>query len=167
MVSAELLRRYPFFGGLEHDDLVAVARIGREQRVEEGQWLFHEDEEVDHLYLTLEGAVAIVIEVTRGGVEHSVSDQLMRVTDTDAVIVSTVGSGDAFGWSAIVPPHLATSGARAMAPSRLVAFPAAELRPMMDADCAFGYRMVVKVAQLMSQRLRDLRVESLAAYQGS
>lgn len=165
MVSAEILRRYPFFAGIDHERLAALARIGHDVRVEPGHWFFHENDDVDAFYLALEGAVAIIMEVPlRGGPGHKVAEQFMRDYETEEIVVSTVGSGDVFAWSGLIPPHAATAGAKAVTPCRVVAFPRAELADLIEADWSFGYSLVVKAAQVISQRLRDLRIESLAAY---
>ena len=55
MVSPELLRRYPFFAGLSHDYLSKLAKMSEELAVEEGHYFFHEEDELDTFYLTLEG----------------------------------------------------------------------------------------------------------------
>jgi len=164
MVSPEILRRYPFFGGLTQDQLTALAKIGQDEKVEEGHVFFHEDGDLAHFYLTLEGAVAIVMELPSSG-KHTISEQFMRDYKTDSIVVSTVGTGDTFGWSALIPPHTATAGAKALTPCRVVAFPTVDLTELFEADCAFGFQMTKKAAQVIRQRLRDLRIESLAQSQ--
>jgi hypothetical protein len=36
MVSPELIRRYPFFAGLDYDQLVKLAKVAQEYKVEAG-----------------------------------------------------------------------------------------------------------------------------------
>jgi len=164
MVSPELLRRYPFFGGLSHDHIVSLARISEELKVDEGHYFFHEEDELSHFFIALEGAIAIVFELPEKDVKHKISEQFLRDLKTRDVIVSTVGSGDVFGWSGIVPPFKATAGAKAITPCKVIAIKSAELREIFEEDLRFGFVMTQKAAQVIRDRLRDIRIESLATF---
>lgn len=162
MISPELLRRYPFFAGLSHEQIVSLAQVAQEMTVESGHYFFHEGDELDSLYLVVEGAVATVIEVPDQEVEQQVSGQLMGALKTSEVVTSVIGPGEVFGWSSMVPPHGATTGGKATTPCRVVVFDSQELRQIFEDDCRFGYLMMQKMAQLVRARLRDMRIESLA-----
>jgi CRP-like cAMP-binding protein len=161
MVSPELIRRYPFFSGLDYDHVVKLANVADEQTVEAGQYIFHEGDELENFYLILEGAVAIILEVPDRDVEQQLSGQLTGKLKTKDVITSTVGTGDVFGWSGLIPPHKSTAGAKAITPCRVVAFNCEELWQIFEEDCRFGYIMTQKGAQVIRERLRDMRIESL------
>ena len=162
MVSPELLRRYPFFAGLEYEHIVKLARVADEERVENGHCFFRECDELESVYLVMEGAVAIVFEVPDQDVEQQVSGQLTGELKTKDVTVSTVGTGDVFGWSGLIPPNTATASAKAITPCRVLSFDSKELLQTFEEDCRFGYIMARKAAQVIRERLRDLRIESLA-----
>lgn len=162
MVSPELLRRYPFFAGLSHEYLTKLANMSDEISVEADHYFFHEDEDLDKFYLTLEGAVAIVIELPEKDVQHKVSEQFLRELKTKDVIVSTVGSGDVFGWSGLIPPFRSTAGAKAVTDCRVVAVQIQDIRDLLNEDCEFGLVMTLKAAQIIRERLRDLRTETLS-----
>ncbi len=162
MVSPELLRRYPFFAGLSHEYLTKLANMSDEISVEADHYFFHEDEDLDKFYLTLEGAVAIVIELPEKDVQHKVSEQFLRELKTKDVIVSTVGSGDVFGWSGLIPPFRSTAGAKAVTDCRVVAVQIQDLRDLFEKDCEFGLVMTLTAAQIIRVRLRDLRTETLS-----
>jgi CRP-like cAMP-binding protein len=162
MISPELIRRYPFFSGLKHEQIVALANVASEFKAETDHYFFHEGEMLDNLYLLVEGAAAIVIEVPSQNIEHTVSEQLTGNMLTSDVVTSVVGPGDVFGWSALISPHKATSSVKATTPCRVVAFNCHELRKTFKDDCEFGYLMVEKTARIIRDRLRDMRVESLA-----
>lgn len=162
MVSPELLRRYPFFAGFSHDELEMLANLGEPMKVVAGEYLFHEGDTLDTFYLTVQGAVAAVMELTDRQTPHALSDQLVGRMRTRDVVVSTVGPGEVLAWSALVPPYLATSNAKTLTDCELVMFDAVELRHIFKADCKFGYRMLEKVAGVARERLRDMRLESLA-----
>ncbi len=162
MVSPELLRRYPFFAGLTHDNIAVLANLAEEHTVEAGHYFFHADEEVRCLHLTLEGKVGIVVELPDHEVEQPVSGQLTGAVKTRDVVVSTVGPGEVFGWSALVPPFTASASAKALTPCRVVCFDSRELVKSFAEDCRFGYLMMQKAAQIIRDRLHDMHIQSLA-----
>ena len=162
MISVELMRRYPFFAGLNADYMATLAKSAVEFSVDEGHYFFHEGDILDHFYLVLEGTVAIVIEVPDRDEVQTLSRQLTGNLKNHDVTVSTVRPGNIFGWSALIPPHKSTAGAKAQTPCRVVSFDCEELRPMCDEDHEFGHLMTQKVAQVIRDRLRDMRIESLS-----
>jgi CRP-like cAMP-binding protein len=151
MVSPELLRRYPFFAGLGLDHIVTLAQVADEMTVEAEYYFLREGDRVDHFYLILEGEVAVTITLPGQNRE---------------VITSTLGPEEVFGWSALVPPHDATSNVKTLTRCRLVSFDCDELWPSFEADCRFGYLMIQKIAQIIRERLRDMRIETLADVAG-
>jgi CRP-like cAMP-binding protein len=163
MISPELIRRYPFFAGLSGEQVRVIAELAEEEIVDTDHYFFHEGDTLDGFYLALEGAIALVIELPDRAVSHRISDQFSRKLSTTDVVISTVGPGDVFGWSGLVPPHSAIAGAKALAPARVVKVKSVELLKIFEEDCSFGYKMTVKAAQGIRDRLHDLRIESLAA----
>lgn len=162
MISPELIRRYPFFAGLNHDYVATLAKLADEVSVEAGHCFFDEGNELKKIYLVVEGAVAIVIEVPDRSVEHSLSEQLTGKLTTKSVTVSTVGTGGVFAWSALIPPHKATAGAKAITSCRVIALDCEGLRPLFEEDCNLAYLMTLKAAQIVRERLRDMHIETLA-----
>ncbi len=162
MISTELLRRYPFFAGLNADYMANLAKSAVEFSVDEGHCIFHEGDILDHFYLVLEGTVAIVIEVPDRDEVQTLARQLTGNVKNRDVTVSTVRPGNIFGWSALIPPYKSTAGAKAQTPCRVVSFDCEELLPLCDEDHEFGHLMTQKVAQVIRDRLRDMRIESLA-----
>jgi CRP-like cAMP-binding protein len=162
MISAEIIRRYPFFAGLTYEQIVLLAKLADEIRVENNHVFFKENDVLKSFYLVLEGAVGIVIEIPDHDVKQTVSDQLTGELKTKDIVLSTVSSGNIFGFPALIPPHDANACAKALAPCQVVEFNCTELLKEFDKDCGFGYLMTQRVAQLAVERLRDLRVETLA-----
>jgi CRP/FNR family cyclic AMP-dependent transcriptional regulator len=163
MISTEMLRRYPFFAGLGREHLNTLARVSDEITVEADDYFFREEDEMAHFYIVLEGAVAIVFELPERDVKHKIADQFARELKTKDVVVSTVGTGDIFGWSGLVPPYKATAGAKALTRSRAIAVGSKELVAIFEEDYKFGYLMTQRAAQVIRDRLRDLRIETLAS----
>jgi CRP-like cAMP-binding protein len=162
MISPEVLRRYPFFAGLSHDQLTTLAMIADEMGFESGHSFFKEEDKLDAFYLVTEGTVAIVIEVTAGDVAQPLSQQLTGQVQTSDVVISYVGPGEPFGWTAITPEQISTAGARAMTTGKTIAFDRRELLQVFEEDPGFGYLMLQQILQVARQRIHDLRVESLA-----
>jgi CRP-like cAMP-binding protein len=161
MVSPELIRRYPFFAGLDYEHIVALAKVADKENMEAEQWFFHEGDDLTSVYLVLEGAVGIIFEVPDQNVKQEIADQLAGKPKTKDVTVSTVGSGDVFGWSGLIPPYTATASAKAITPCKVLSFDAKELLRTFEEDCRFGYIMAQKAAQVTRERLRDMRIESM------
>ncbi|GAB4453494.1 MAG: hypothetical protein Kow0031_35720 [Anaerolineae bacterium] len=162
MISPELLRRYPFFSGMSHDQIVALAKVAGEEAVEAGHYFFHEGEQLTCLYLILEGAVAVVLEIPADGAHQTVANQYNRQLQTTDVVISAIGPGEVFGVSALIPPPVATASAKATTPCRVVAFNGAELLQLFEKDCQFGYQLTQRIAHVFRSRLHDMRIESLA-----
>ncbi len=162
MISPELIRRYPFFAGLDNDRIVALAKLANEAAIPASAYFFHEGDPVDAFYLLVEGAVAIVLEVPDRDSSQPVADQLAGEIKMKDVTVSTVGSGNIFGWPALIPPHEANASARALTDCRVYTFDCKALRQLFEQDFQFAYLLTLRAAQVMRERLRDLQIESLA-----
>ncbi len=151
MISPEVIRRYPFFAGLSMDQINTLARAADEQKVEAGHFFLREGSEVPYLYHILEGTANVLIELPAKDRE---------------IIVSTIGPGEVFAWSALVPPHKATASVKANAPCRVVAIDCRKLLETFKEDYQFGYVMMTKAAQLTRDRIASMNIEFLAYLAG-
>lgn len=162
MVSRHSLNGYPFFAGLDADYRRILAEAANRVSVNPGYCFFREGEEIDSFYLIVDGEIAIYIEVPDRNVEQTLTMQLTRELVTEEITVSTVGRGEIFGWSALIPPHKSTAGAKVTKPSHVIEFNCEDLRPIFKGNSHFAYMMTLKAAQVIRQRLRDRRIEMLA-----
>ncbi len=162
MISPELLRRYPVFAGLTHENIVTLANAAEELTAGKEHQFFREGDQLHEMYLVVEGIVGIVMELPAKNVTHSVANQLTNEFKTEDAVLSAVGPGEIFGWSGLVAPHETMAGAKALTPCRVVAFDCTVLTEAFKSDCEFGMIMMQKTAQVIRGRLRDLRMESLA-----
>ena len=162
MISPELIRRYPFFAGLSNSYIATLAKLADEVSVDTGHCFFREGDELKKLYLVVEGAVGLVIQVPDRDKEQPLSGQLTGKLTTKDITVSTVGTGGVFGWSALIASHEATAGAKALTPCRAIALDCYDLRPIFEEDRNLAYLMTLKAAQIVRGRLRDIRIETLA-----
>jgi CRP/FNR family transcriptional regulator, cyclic AMP receptor protein len=147
VVSPELIRRFPFFSGLTNDQILKFAKASEEVGVDRDHYFHREGEELDHLFVLLEGEVLVVTTLPQRDRE---------------IVLNTLGAGDVFGWSALVPPNMATASAKSVTPCKLIAIDSKEIYRQFDEDPQFGYVMMQKVAQLIRDRLNAIRIETLA-----
>ncbi len=162
MISPELIRRYPFFSGLNFDQITALATVADEATVEAGHYFFREGDKLGKLFLIMDGEVVIAIKVPDRNHVQEVAEQIMGNFITEDVTVSSVGPGQLFSWSALIPPHVSTASAKAVTRTRVLAFDSEDLFKIFQEDCNFGYVMLQKVAGVIRQRLRDMQIQSLA-----
>ncbi|MCJ7658179.1 MAG: cyclic nucleotide-binding domain-containing protein [Anaerolineales bacterium] len=162
MISIELLRRYPFFAGFTREQIDDLARVAEEESFMAGHRFINAGERLTDFYLVLEGTIGIIIEVPDMEFEQSLTRQITNNLITRDVTVSTVGKGEVFGWSALIPPNRSSANVKALTSCRVMRFDYQELQPIIDEDCCFGHLLTLKAAQIIRGRLQDKRVESLA-----
>lgn len=162
MISPEVLRRFPICGNLDLQQIEVLAGHADELQVEADHYFFHEDDDLEACFLLLEGQVAILLETTDKERSKSVAGQLTGEVATTSTVVSKLVPGEIFGWSGMIPPHIATASAKTVSPSRVARFDSAKLRQAIEADPKFGMVMMQKMAEVIRDRLKNLRVETLA-----
>jgi CRP-like cAMP-binding protein len=143
MISAEILRRYPYFAGIKDETFEAVASISDEKAVQAGETLFKEGEPASYLYIVTQGEVDIRYEL------HG----------NEEVTVDTVVAGDLRVWSAVVEPQKCTANAVARTDVGLVTIEAGALRAFCEKDPALGYRLMTRISKALSNRLDGARVQ--------
>jgi len=162
MISIELIRRYPFFSGLTDDQLYKLADIGTLETVDEGFTFFREGEELDRFYFVTKGKVDIVVGVTDHDKTQEIVDHILGNLNNKDLAVDAVSVEGMFGWSALVPPYTSTAGAIAASGCQVISFDCKSLRPILENEPQFAYMMTLKAAQVIRERLREMRVESFA-----
>ena len=142
----EALQAIPWFQAMAADHFNKIVSIARFFDFEPGQVIFHEGDKEDYLYVVLEGRVAIEISLPGRG----------------RIRILTAESMDVVGWSSATPVvRQRTAGARAVLPSRLVAFDAIKLRALCDEDHDFGYYVMRRLANVAASRLMITRLQLL------
>jgi CRP-like cAMP-binding protein len=146
-----MISQYPFFADLTQEQINILASVAKGLTAKTGEYIFHQDEELCCFYIVIEGAIGVVYEAP-------ITDSQTQKED---IIFSAIGPGGAFAWSALVPPHKATASTKALSSCWLISFDCKTLLEEFEKDCEFGYRMLMKVAQISRDRLRDTRIETL------
>jgi CRP/FNR family cyclic AMP-dependent transcriptional regulator len=88
----------------------------------------------------------------------------LLVPERGAVTILTVEPGDVLGWSALVPPHRATSTAVAVEPTRLLEFEVDALRSALHDDPALAATVYPRVLEAVARRLGATRHQLLDLY---
>jgi CRP-like cAMP-binding protein len=153
MISPELLRRYPFFGLLEDDQLKKIAMISEEESYDKGYTLFHEGKPADALYMLIGGSVDLIYLV-----EEEYHPELKK-----EFFVGEINPGEPFGISAIIEPYILTSTARTSEPARLIHIDGVALRRLIDEDQKLSCVLMRQAARVAIERLNFTRVLLAAA----
>jgi CRP-like cAMP-binding protein len=90
----------------------------------------------------------------------------LRVPERGPVTILTLERGDIVGWSAIVPPHRATTSATALEPTELASLPAAELRAMLAADAEVAAAFLPPIIEAIAARVAATRDQLLDLFRG-
>jgi CRP-like cAMP-binding protein len=140
------LQAIPWFSLMTEDHFIKIVKIATIFSFAPGQVIFHEGDKEDYLYVVLEGRVAIE----------------MTVPGRGRVRILTVDPMEVVGWSSVTPVvRQRTAGARAVLPSRLVAFDARELYILCEEDHDFGYYVMRRLANVVAARLMTTRLQLL------
>lgn len=137
------LRRIPWFAELPQAKLDRLASIATLHELEEGDYLFHEGDREDYLYVLLEGQVVLEVEVpTRGQIQIYAAEVL-----------------DIIGWSSMTPiVRQRTTSARATKPCLLLGFNSKLLLQLCDDDYELGYIIMRRLANVVASRLLTTRL---------
>jgi CRP/FNR family transcriptional regulator, cyclic AMP receptor protein len=150
MVSPELIRRYPFFGGLTESQLAGIAMIADEVGFTKGQMIGGQSTPASKFYLLTEGSVDLLYSSGEQG----------RITNAP---IGEVAPGEAFALSALLEPYCLTTSLRAAEDVCAVAVDAAGLRAMCEVDARLGYILMRNLSRTAMERLDGVRVQLAAA----
>jgi len=155
MISPEILRRYPFFGHLDEEELSQIAMITEESCFEKGDTIFKEGQKAEALYLLEEGSVDLYYHTQEEHDPRSIRKFL----------VGEINPGEVFAISVFIEPHILTATAVASQTGQLLKIKGPELRAMFDQDNNLAYHLMVQLMKVFSDRLYFTRVQ-LAAERG-
>jgi CRP-like cAMP-binding protein len=138
------LKKIPWFGELEEEDVRKIALISHIREAKKGEVFFHEGDRQDFIYVVTEGRVALDIHVPPHG----------RLSFYTAEV------WDLFGWSSVTPVvRQRTAGARAVMDCRVIATDAEKLHQLCEADHDLGYAVMQRMANVVASRLMVTRLQ--------
>jgi CRP/FNR family cyclic AMP-dependent transcriptional regulator len=144
-----LFQQNPWFQSLEPHHLNKLIEIAALLQWSEGEILFTEGDDVDHLYLLVEGRIAIEI----------------YIPDKGRRTILTVGPNDVFGWSSVTPfLRTRTASARASMPSKAVAFDSQALIQACEEDHDLGFHVYRRLSNIIAGRLSATRLQLIDMY---
>lgn len=147
MVPKELVAEIDLFNGLSDSQLSRLASITNETEISAGELIFREGTEAIHLYILLEGEVAIQINLS---------------SKPETVTVSIIKMAkQSFGWSGVVAPYHYTAQAAAKADCRLLAIPGKELLKLLRSEPDIGFEVLLRISEVISSRLHNSRAALL------
>ncbi len=155
MISPEILRRYPFFGHLDEEELTQIAMIAEETDFEKGDTIFKEGQKADSLYLLEEGSVDLFYHTQEEHDPRSIRKFL----------VGEINPGEVFAISVFIEPYILTATAVAAQNGRMIKIKGPELRFMFEKDHRMAYHLMVQLMKVFADRLYFTRVQ-LAAERG-
>ena len=134
-----------FGAGLSPEAVTRLAEIAELRDLAAGDEVCREGQVTENFVIVISGRIAL----------------RMLVSDRGMVTILTVEPGDVVGWSAIVPPHRATSTAVAIEPARVLLLPGEPLRNLLRGDFALAASVYPRVLQVVGRRLAATRLQLL------
>jgi CRP/FNR family transcriptional regulator, cyclic AMP receptor protein len=159
VTEKNVLADLQFFSEVAPDTLEMIAQLGELFELEPEEVLFHSNEPAEHFYALLKGEIDLSIvftdRVLKTDIEYEESIQASLVEEEKWIIVDTVYPGQVFGWASLVGPGRRTVTAQCTADSSVIAIPAVEFKKMLEADHSLGYRVMTKLSNIISNRLKN------------
>lgn len=137
-----IVSEHSFFVGIKREYIDILTGCARNVRFEAGEYLFHEGDVADQLYLLRAGRVALEVERSPA-----------------PVIIQTIEESDIVGASWMVPPYRRGLSARAVELTRALAFDASCLRGKCEDNHDLGYEMMKRFVPVLMQHLRAARLQ--------
>jgi CRP-like cAMP-binding protein len=145
MISIEILKSFSLFSGLSEAELEKIAKLCRERIYDEGSVIFTIGGSATDIYLLKTGKVDIQIE--------------FKIYEYEIIAtVYTVGKGEIFGWSALVPPHRLTASARCEGKADVITINGKELLDLLEKEKLMGYLVMKNLSGLISSRLASTTI---------
>jgi CRP/FNR family transcriptional regulator len=154
MVSPELLRRYPFFAGLDESQLKTVAMLAEEVEISEGTVIFKEGDAANAIYLLLDGSVDL----------YYISEEEFHPKTSKKFAVGEINVGEAFGISALIEPYTSSAEAHALRTSRILRIDALALRALFPDNLGLAFILMSAIARTIRERMAGLRAQLAAAW---
>lgn len=143
MTAREVPGEAELLAGLDESQRRRVLAAARDRAVDAGETLFRVGERAESLFLVREGELELTFPLV---VRGEARETRLRV----------VRPGGALAWSALVPPHVLTLGARAATAARLVELPGPATLALLEAEPALGRIVLGNVARVVAGRFQEV-----------
>ena len=125
-----------------------LAELGTLTEIHEGATIVREGDVCRSIGVVIDGRVAL----------------RLRLPGGDDRTILTVDPGDVFGWSAVLPPAIATASAVAIVPTKAVLFDGEALRAAFASDCDLAAAVYQRLLVGVMRRLGATRTQLLDLY---
>ena len=144
MVTAKDISNLSMFDGVPDDKLAIIAEMSEEIQVKAGEVIFCEGCPADKFYILLEGNISLWMKLT---------------SRPESLVLGIINKrGQSFGWSVVVSAQHYTATAECKEDSKLLAFNGKTLMDYMKKDTDVGFILAMRMAEIVSSRLRYYRV---------
>ncbi|MFN2176239.1 MAG: cyclic nucleotide-binding domain-containing protein [Anaerolineales bacterium] len=137
-----LCNEYPLFSELDEEQMQAISEICKEACYYPGYTLFEDGEQATKMYVLVEGEI----------------DLFFAIGETGSVKVDQVKVGETFGCSALVPPYIQTSTARAKSRIEILELDTTALRKLIKDKPRLGLAIQQSVIQCLLERIIDFQL---------
>ena len=145
MDKLEILKRSDLFRELDNEQLGVVAGMCTAEVFEPGTVIHRQNSILVKLRIIEDGLVALILEP--GPLSQR---QLTAATNFET-----------FGWSALVPPHIATTTAKSIERTRVLTFDGQDFLNLCESDCKIGCTVYRGVARVVAGRLHAAFMQCL------
>ena len=137
-IDKELLATSAIFKDLDPDEVDKVAEICEMQSLPWGEFVFHEGDDGDRLYLIAKGAVRISRNVPGTGEEA----------------ITVLKKGACFGEMAVLDPSTRSTDAIVDSRCDLITIARLDFEELLATNHQLGYKVLRSIIRLLSARLR-------------
>jgi CRP-like cAMP-binding protein len=142
MIAREDLKQIAMLRNLKDEMLDKLIPITELLFFDKRELIFRRGEESQRFYMLQEGKVILEL----------------RITDKIAVSLSSVKSGNSFGWSALMDGEVYSVDAVCAEPCKVFAFQSEKIKALFEQDHSLGFLMSQRLLEIVKKRY-DTRTE--------
>jgi CRP/FNR family transcriptional regulator len=143
MATPEMLAEFDLFRDVSPDVLSEISGICETTKMEKDGFVFREGDTADKLHLLISGSIALRVNLT---------------SRPDSVTVSFINAPHkTIGWSGVVAPNHYTATAYCEEDTELISIPSDKFMSILDRNPEAGYKIMLRITQIISDRLRNSR----------
>ena len=151
LISMEIFTQGQIMSGLSDQQKSRITGLGHSESYKTGDVICTAGTESSKFYVVEEGEVMVEIEYGKGMF----------------IPISIVAPGQAFGWSALIPPYRHTANCVALSKTRIIAVERNALLALMRNEPALGVILMQNLAGVVASRLTNLELELMQVLRGS
>ena len=143
MTTPEMLAEFDLFKDVSKEVLAEISGICEIIKVQKDGYVFREGDKADKLHLLISGSIALRVNLT---------------SRPDSVTVSFINTPhQTLGWSGVVAPNHYTASAFCEEDTELISIPSSEFMKILDHHPEAGYKIMLRIMHIISDRLRNSR----------